>query len=103
MIVRIYQPARNAMTSGMARTKGWVLEFPPSDTREIDPLMGWTSSRDTQSQVRLRFDSRKQAEDYAREHGLEYIVQEPQRRRTNIRPRGYGENFATDRRAPWTH
>ncbi len=103
MRVRIYQPARNAMTSGTARTKGWVLEFPPADGREIDPLMGWTSSSDTQSQVRLRFATRKQAEEYARDHGLDCIVQEPHKRAVNIRPRGYGENFATDRRAPWTH
>ncbi|QBX34252.1 ETC complex I subunit [Paracoccus liaowanqingii] len=103
MIVRIYQPARTAMQSGTAKTKGWVLEFPPADAREIDPLMGWTSSEDTQSQVRLRFDSRKQAEDYARDHGLDFVVQEPHRRAANVRPRGYGENFATDRRATWTH
>ncbi|WP_022707299.1 MULTISPECIES: ETC complex I subunit [Paracoccus] len=103
MRVRIYQPARNAMTSGMARTRGWLLEYPPADAREIDPLMGWTSSDDTQSQVRLRFDTRKQAEDYARERGLDYVVQEPHKRSQNVRPRGYGENFATDRRAPWTH
>ena len=74
MPVRIYQPARTAMQSGTAKTKGWVLEFPPTDAREVDPLMGWTSSGDTQSQVRLRFDTRKQAEDYARENGLEFIV-----------------------------
>ncbi|MFV0387100.1 ETC complex I subunit [Paracoccus sp. (in: a-proteobacteria)] len=103
MRVRIYQPARNAMQSGTARTKGWVLEFPSADPREIDPLMGWTSSDDTQSQVHLKFDTRKQAEDYARERGLDFIVQEPHGRAPNIRPRGYGENFATDRRAPWTH
>ncbi|WP_411836636.1 ETC complex I subunit [Paracoccus sp. ME4] len=103
MLVRIYQPARTAMQSGTAKTKGWVLEFPPSDAREVDPLMGWTSSGDTQSQVRLRFDTRKQAEDYARERGLEFVVHEPHRRAVNVRPRGYGENFATDRRAPWTH
>lgn len=103
MLVRIYQPARNAMQSGTAKTKGWVLEFPPADTREVDPLMGWTSSSDTQSQVRLRFDTCKQAEDYAREHGYDFVVQQPQKRAANIRPRGYGENFATDRRVPWTH
>lgn len=103
MRVRIYQPARNAMQSGTARSKGWVLEFPPADTREIDPLMGWTSSDDTQSQVRLRFETRKQAEDYARDQGLDYVVQQPHARAANVRPRGYGENFATDRRAPWTH
>lgn len=103
MLVRIFQPARSAMQSGTARTKGWVLEFPPADAREVDPLMGWTSSADTQSQIRLSFDTRKQAEDYARDRGLEFIVQEPHSRGVNVRPRGYGENFATDRRVPWTH
>ena len=103
MRVRIYKPARNAMQSGTARTKNWVLDFPPADPREIDPLMGWTSSDDTQSQVRLRFETRKQAEDYARERGLDYEVIEPHTRAPNIRPRGYGENFATDRREVWTH
>ena len=44
MRVRIYKPARNAMQSGTARTKNWVLDFPAADSREIDPLMGWTSS-----------------------------------------------------------
>ena len=102
MRVRIYQPSRNAMQSG-SRSRGWLLEFPQADPREIDPLMGWTSSDDTQSQVRLRFQTRKQAEDYARDKGLDYVVHEPQKRAPNIRPRGYGENFATDRRAPWTH
>ena len=103
MPVRIYQPARTAMQSGTAKTKGWVLEFPPADAREVDPLMGWTSSGDTQSQVRLTFDTRKQAEDYAREHGYDFTVQEAHRRAPNVRPRGYGENFATDRREPWSH
>lgn len=103
MPVRIYKPARNAMQSGTARTRRWVLEFPPADPRAIDPLMGWTSSDDTQSQVRLRFATREQAEAYAREQGLDYILVEPNRRAQNVRPRGYGENFATDRREPWTH
>lgn len=103
MRVRIYQPARNAMQSGTARTKNWVLDFPAADAREIDPLMGWTSSDDTQSQVRLRFETRKEAEDYAKAKGLDYEVIEPRARAANIRARGYGENFATDRRAPWTH
>lgn len=102
MRVRIYQPARNAMQSGNARSRNWMLEFPPKG-RDIDPLMGWIGSDDTQSQVRLGFDTLKQAEDYARENGLYYVVQAQQDRATNVRPRGYGENFATDRRAPWTH
>lgn len=102
MRVRIYQPARNVMQSG-ARSKGWVLEFPPADPRALDPLMGWTSSDDTQSQVRLRFRTREEAEAYAKDKGLDYVTTPPKSRAQNIRPRGYGENFATDRRAPWPH
>ena len=103
MRVRIYQPARNAMQSGTARSRQWVLEFPQADRRDIDPLMGWTSSDDTQSQVRLRFATRAEAEAYAKENGLDYVVTEPQSRAANVRPRGYGENFATNRRGAWTH
>ncbi|KEP71336.1 ETC complex I subunit [Thioclava sp. BHET1] len=103
MRARIYQPARNAMQSGVAKTKHWILDYVPADAREIDPLMGWTSSDDTQAQVRLRFSTREAAEDFAKEKGLDYVVSEPQKRHANVRMRGYGENFATDRRANWTH
>ena len=103
MRARIYRPARTAMSSGTAKTKHWVLEFAPGSAREIDPLMGWTSSDDTQTQVRLRFDTKEAALEYASDHGIEAIVQEPKVRKQNIRPRGYGENFATDRKGAWTH
>ena len=103
MRARIFQPARNAMQSGTARTRGWILEFTPATEREIDPLMGWTSSDDTQSQVTLHFDTREQAEAYAKSQGIRAEVQVAQKRAMNIRPRGYGENFAPDRRIPWTH
>ena len=103
MRARIYQPAKTAMQSGTAKTHQWVLEFDPAAPRSIDPLMGWTSSADTQSQVRLRFKTREEAEEYARENGFDYTVTKPHSRKPNIRARGYGENFATDRRAVWTH
>ncbi len=103
MRARIYQPARTAMQSGSAKTQGWVLEFAPASAREVDPLMGWTSSDDTQSQVRLCFDSREAAEAYATEKGLSFDVTEPKVRKPILRPRGYGENFATDRKGAWTH
>jgi len=103
MRARIYQPARTAMSSGTAKTHQWVLEYAPSEARDIDPLMGWTSSSDTQTQVRLRFDTKEQAVEYAAANGIEATVQEPQKRKPNIRPGGYGENFATGRRGAWTH
>jgi NADH dehydrogenase len=103
MRARIYKPAKTAMQSGTARTGRWVLEFAPETRREIDPLMGWTSSGDMNSQVRLHFDTREAALDYARSRGIDAVVQEPHARKPNVRPRGYGENFATNRRGAWTH
>jgi hypothetical protein len=103
MRARIYQPAKTAMQSGTAKTHLWVLEFAPASEREVDPLMGWTSSSDTQAQVRLRFETRETAEAYAAEKGIEADVIGPKPRKAVIRPRGYGENFATDRKGAWTH
>ena len=103
MRARIYQPAKTAMQSGTAKTRTWVLEFAPETPREVDPLMGWTSSNDTQSQVRLTFGSKEAALDYARENGIEATVLQSNRRGANIRAGGYGENFATKRRGAWTH
>lgn len=103
MTARIFRPTKSAMSSGMAKTRDWVLEFPNETGRDIDPLMGWTSSADTQAQVQLRFPTKEAALDYAKEHGIDAIVTEPKVRKQNVRPRGYGENFATDRRGAWTH
>jgi len=103
MTARIYKPARNAMQSGAAKTKHWVLEFVSTTARDVDPLMGWTSSSDTQSQVRLRFSSKEAAVDYAKHHGIDAVLQDAKPRKQNIRAGGYGENFATSRRQVWTH
>ncbi|MGF1625569.1 MAG: ETC complex I subunit [Alphaproteobacteria bacterium] len=101
MDVRIYRPAKNAMQSGKAKTKEWVLEFEPTAPRTHDPLMGWTSSRDTRQQLRLRFSTKEEAVAYARAEGLMYTVQEPKPHR--IQPKAYADNFAYGRRQPWTH
>lgn len=103
MHAKIYQPARSAMTSGQGNSKSWVIEYAPAEARRIDPLMGWTGSGDTQGQVKLRFDSKEAAIDYAEKNGIAYHVEEPKKRRPNVRPRGYGGNFAHDRRGAWTH
>lgn len=103
MRARIFKPARNAMTSGMAKTRKWVLEYGQESARAVDPLMGWTSSDDTQTQVRLRFDSKEAALEYAAAHGIEVTISEPHKRKTKVRQGGYGENFATNRRSVWTH
>jgi NADH dehydrogenase len=103
MLAKIYQPARSAMQSGQAGTRHWVLEFVPADARWIDPLMGWTSSDDMNSQVRLRFETLGEAVAYAERHGLAFEVFEPKKRRHILRQNGYGDNFASGRRMAWTH
>ena len=103
MQARIYQPARNAMQSGQAKSKTWILEFAPANARSVDPLMGWTSSNDMSSQVRLTFESKQAAIDYASDNSIEAVVQEPKLRQHNVRKMGYSENFSTKRREVWTH
>lgn len=103
MTARIFRPSKSAMSSGQAKTRDWVLEFVNDSGREVDPLMGWTSSSDTQAQVRMSFPSKEAALDYAKDNGIDAVVTEPKTRKPNVRPGGYGENFATNRRGAWTH
>lgn len=101
MTARIYKPARTAMQSGQANTKDWVLEFEPQEPRTIEPLMGWTSSGDMKQQVRLNFATRGEAVAYAERHGIAYQVFEPKPAKRRIM--SYSDNFAFNRRSPWTH
>ena len=103
MRARIFQPARSAMTSGQGNARRWTLEYAPELPRSVEPLMGWTSSADMNSQVRLRFATKEAAIEYAERQGIPYVVEEAKPREPNVRPRGYGGNFAHDRRTTWTH
>ena len=101
MLARIYKPAPNAMQSGKARTKHWVLEYEPQSPRAIEPLMGWTSSDDMRQQISLEFETREEAVAYAEKNGIEYQVFEPHV--TKQKPKSYSDNFRYDRKFPWTH
>jgi ETC complex I subunit conserved region len=101
MRARIYQPTKSAMQSGRALTKRWLLEYEPERPREIDPLMGWTSSSDMRSQVQLEFDTAEEAVAYAEKHGIAYQVFEPHMLKP--RPKAYSDNFRFDRKVPWSH
>ncbi len=102
MAARIYKPAKTAMQSGTAKTKEWVLEFEPEQPREVEPLMGWTSSGDMRQQVRLQFDSAEEAVTYCERHGIAYRVIEPPKASAR-RTISYSDNFAFKRREAWTH
>ena len=100
MRVRIYKPAKTAMQSGVAKTREWLLESEPAP-KEIDPLMGWTASRDTMQQVQLRFATLDEAKSHAEKNGWQYTVEKPHERR--LRPKAYADNFAYTRVGRWTH
>jgi hypothetical protein len=101
MRARIYQPPKNAMQSGKARTRMWLLEYEPQSARGIDPLMGWTSSADMLQQVQLEFDSREEAVAYATRNNLPYQVFEPHE--PAPKAKSYSDNFRVDRKIPWSH
>ena len=65
MPARIYKPSRNAMQSGKGKSQDWVLEFEQASPRAADPLMGWTSTEDTTTQVKLKFPTLAAAHAFA--------------------------------------
>ena len=100
MTARIYLPTRNAMQSGQAKDK-WLLEYEPEKPRQIEPLMGWTSSTDMKAQIKLHFDTKEEARAYAQRNGIAYRVEEP---KTAIRKVvSYSDNFKSNRAVPWSH
>ena len=101
MTARIFKEFKNAMQSGRGRTKLWRLEFDTEKPREVEPLMGWTSSGDTRQQVKLWFDTKEEAIAYATREGIPYRVEEPnEEERKTI---SYADNFKFNRVTPWTH
>jgi ETC complex I subunit conserved region len=101
MIARIFRPSRTATQSGKAKARHWVLEFEPAAPRRIDPLMGWTSSGDMTSQVRLNFATKEEAVAYAEKQGLSYRIDEATPAARKIL--AYSDNFKSNRVGLWTH
>jgi hypothetical protein len=101
MLARIYRPAKTAMQSGKANTKEWVLEFEPESAKLPDPLMGWQQSSDMDGQIRLSFDTLEEAVAYAKRRSIPFQVLEPKPVRRVIK--AYADNFAFNRKEPWTH
>ena len=82
------------MQSGKRNTKNWLLEFDTLNTG-INPLMGWETSQDTMSEIKLEFSNKEQAINYAKKNNIDYYVLEPQR--SEIIKKSYAENFLKDK------
>jgi hypothetical protein len=87
---KIYKPAKTAMQSGLRNSKYWLLEFDTNDTG-INPLMGWETSNDTMSEVKLEFLTKEQAINYAKKNNINYYIVEPKISR--FLKKSYTDNF----------
>ena len=87
---KIYKPTKTAMQSGKRNTKNWLLEFDTLDSG-VNPLMGWQTSKDTMSEVKLEFPNKDQAINYAKKNNIDYYVIEPQK--TKLIKKSYADNF----------
>jgi len=101
MLAKIYRPAKNAMQSGKGNSKQWRLEFVLAAAPKTEALMGWTSGADPNGQVRIDFDSKEAAIEFARAHGIPHQVTEPVETKRQIK--AYSDNFSYKRREPWSH
>jgi len=87
---KIYRPSKTVMQSGRRNSKSWLLEFDTLNTG-INPLMGWESSKDTMSEVKLEFETKEQAINFAKKNNIIYYVIEPQK--SKLIKKSYSDNF----------
>ncbi len=87
---KIFKPSKTAMQSGLAKTEKLIIEY-ITEQPGINPLMGWESSTDTLSELKLEFSSKDKAIEYAKKNKIEYELIEEKKRKKNIK--SYSDNF----------
>ena len=87
---KIYKPNKNPMQSGTGKSDKWILEYVTNDPT-INPLMGWESSNDTYSELKLEFSSKELAINYAKKKKIDFELIEPRKRKTV--KKSYADNF----------
>jgi NADH dehydrogenase (ubiquinone) Fe-S protein 4 len=87
---KIYKPTKTAMQSGTKKFDKWIIEF-ITDQPGINPLMGWESSTDTSSELKLEFSSKELAVDYAKKNKINFEIIEPKLRK--VIKKSYADNF----------
>ena len=87
---KIYKPSKTAMQSGLKKFDKWIIEF-ITEKPGINPLMGWESSTDTSSEVKLEFSSKELAIEYAKKNKINFELIEPKIRK--IVKKSYADNF----------
>ena len=101
MTIKIYKPTKTAMQSGLGKTKKWIAEYISNEDTTKDNLMGWNTSNDTKSQIKIFFDSKEQAIEWAKKNDYQFYIEEPKIKK--IKSKSYASNFDINRKEPWTH
>ena len=89
------------MQSGHRNTKKWLAEYISDSEQVKDTLMGWNSSLDTKSQIKVFFNTKEQAIKWAKKNNYQYFVEDSKKRK--IKPKSYSSNFDINRKESWTH
>tara|TARA_B100000029_G_scaffold407017_1_gene407820 strand:+ start:292 stop:573 length:282 start_codon:yes stop_codon:yes gene_type:complete len=87
---KIYKPSKTSMQSGRRNTKKWLLEFDSLDNG-INQFMGWETSKDTMSEIRLEFSTKEQAINYAKKNNINYYLIDSNERK--VIKKSYSDNF----------
>jgi len=87
---KIYLPNKSPMQSGLGKTNSWILEFETKNPTK-NPLMGWESSSDMLTELKLEFSSKELAINYAKKMKIDYELIEPKKRK--IVKKSYADNF----------
>ena len=87
---KIYIPNKSAMQSGFGKTDKWIIEFETKDPTK-NPLMGWESSNDTYTELKLEFSTKELAIEYAKKNNIHFEVIEPNNRKITLK--SYADNF----------
>tara|TARA_B100002052_G_scaffold53391_1_gene46574 strand:+ start:1403 stop:1684 length:282 start_codon:yes stop_codon:yes gene_type:complete len=87
---KIYIPNKSAMQSGLGKINKWILEYETKDPT-INPLMGWESSSDTLTELKMEFSSKELAINYAKKMKIDYEIIEPKKRK--VTKKSYADNF----------
>ena len=87
---KIYKPSKTATQSGIKKFDKWIIEF-ITEKPGINPLMGWESSTDTHSELKLEFSSKDLAIEYAKKNNIDFEVIEPNKRKITLK--SYADNF----------
>ena len=90
MTIKIYKPSKTSMQSGTKKYNKWIVEFITEKTG-INPLMGWESSTDTYSELKLEFTNKELAVEYAKKNNINFEILEPNIKKIN--KKSYADNF----------